>query len=1189
MTRLLLSLVLLLSFSVGFCRDTLYIQSHITVNAGDTLYIRGNLISESQTLLGIRNAGEIHLTGDLINRYAGLFYLSTNGHANFDSIPEPGRIPVSRLYRSGAVHFVGADTQRIIVDTGAEIFFSDIYIHNHVVLNGDIRVQGKLTLHRDLHLNGRDLKLYAKDTNSTITDVFLQWGATGTIVGESDTSKITGDGKVIAIKGTNDACISQLSYLGFELYFSGDTMPVMLIRENRALPNVSDGSIDRTFRLLTNNTFSSRKQIDSVALHYLHKNFSDSVRNSADFAVWVRDDSLELPRRLTSVVDTSQRIVKGTAYSNMFVRTDTLFFTLANNECKAFRPMLSLGGDTIACYGETITLRNIHRADVVLHTWNSIAGNNITHRHGDSLDVEQTDTIILHIQTNRGCEESDTIRVQFHPNPSPQILINNQVPNNINTFKCVGDTFWLKYQELNDSLLARTDIRDIIWSFGDGTINSLGHDSISHFYTLGHQETNLNRTIRLSVTSNHGCRGDASVDITVDNTPLPVIEPYTPTNCNSNFCRAFRATCTRGMLQDDVGIAWFVDGNSVSTLGTSDILNFDFGGFGTYSVGLKMTTQRAFCKSDTAIFSVVIRDRADVSFRLDTNVFCAGETIRLVNTTQVYSDEDRDRIQYRVDLGDGHPAMSFSGDTVLSIWEAGIHTITLIANIPGTNWIGEYPKTIRINPNPVIGFGPEIRTCLSVMPLKRWNTGIDYRYLWCDGSTDSSLTVVQDGQYTLTLTNVHECVATESVAVFLNTTISTGLPRDTTHCGPLTLSVNYLSANYEWSTGETTRDIRIETAGTRTYWVTLTDSTLTDSICIVTDTIEVTILKIPSLDFEHDNIAICPGETITLSVPAQDSVSYQWITNYERTHTGPTITTSHRGTYWLTATHQNRCENTARVVVTVKNIPSLNLSGNTFLVCDTLPIDFNLGEANLVEWTFPDGSKTQGHLLSTSQTGMHKVFVEHANGCRVIDNINIQIGNTEIVADFLLASNVLQGDSVKFVNLSYHPRNTELQYLWRISDGFSTFTTTQKNPYVRFGRDGEYVVRLTIYSEGGNCPAVIEKTIIVASGIVNVFGINIDDEDSDNVPTDHLVRFLEAKLYPNPNEGNFFVRVVLSTEANVYALFADQSGRVLDRRVFRNQSEYILEYRFGHLQAGTYFLRLWSGREIRDFKIVVTN
>jgi hypothetical protein len=1179
MNRFLLSLLLLLLIPAkGICRDTVYVKSFLTIRAGTQLYIPGDLITDIPHDVGVRNSGEIHLTGNLENRKNKLFYWSTNGYSDFTGDTAVAKLDSiladtvkansdSPLYRKGKVFFRGKDTQYIL-DTGNGIYFSDIYVHNQVVLNSSIHVQGTLTLKKNLDLNGNNLKLFN-------IDGFNQWGGSGYIVGESDTSQIIGDGDVIAIKGNPDAPISHLKTLGFELFSQDTIVNVRLIRKNdNPISIISDGSIRRTFTVST----AFYRPIDSIVLHYFNNDFNTNNHSSSDFAVWrydknVSSESTPYASKLSSVVDTEKKTVKAVVNPNEIKLNDTLVFTLASASCPRNSPRISLGNDIVVCDGNTVLLKNIHNeattSNCKYHRWYSDTGF-ITIDH--SLGVNQVGRYRVHIISEHGCEAFDSIYVDFRPNPKPEIRVVNAIGTQ--NLKCTGEPFLFKYIE-NDTSIKNPTIH---WGFGNSTFFSTEpgfvdySDSVYHTYILDPNSDEAGFTIELSVTSN-GCIGNSvPAQVIVENTPLPTITDI----FISDSIRLFKASNERfGQSINNMRKIWTVENDTVSS---SDSLIHSFQEFGTYKIGLKMFSR--VCEGDTNI-SIIIRDRADVQFSLNKKEFCQGESIRVLNKTTVHNPKDD--ISYTLWMG-GRGYSFLDSLLVLQANDTGTFIVTLVASAPSGSWERTYVDTIRIHANPTINFGGEIKTCRSEITLKPQDTGIDY--LWSNDSTSPTLTINQSGPYWLTMINEHWCISTESVHVVLSTTISSGLPRDTSQCGELKLSVNYPdlpSVTYKWEilgsseqlVPDNTREINVTTSGT--YIVTLTDS-----ICQTTDTIFVDILKIPYLGLGRDT-SICSNETITLSVVPQDSVSYLWNTK----ETGTAITIATGGIYSLTATHQNSCVNKDSIFISIKNAPVLNL-GRTRLLCDTLPVDFNLitesGAATIL-WTLPDGTQNYGYLLSSSQVGTHKVLVRYTNGCEATDSVDIQRGNTGLVADFLLASALKLGDSILLANLSplANPSHKNLQYQWTISDIFSS---TEENPYVQFFIEGEFVVTLTV-SDGSFCPAIKQKDIYVSSsGLLLPKGerINEDEQDS-NVPAENFAGFLEAKLYPNPNYGDFIVAVTLNGKADLFALLADPSGRVLERNVFRNQSEYSLEYR--NLRAGVYFLKLWSGRESRDFKIIV--
>ncbi len=1133
----LLNLVVLMAMAVdGFSRDTVYVNSFVTINAGTKLFIPGDLISGCQHDAGVRNAGEIHLTGNLINKNAKLFYWSTNGYDDFsDTIQKSADTTVSPLVRRGEVHFIGKDTQYIF-NSGNGIFFSDVYISNHVKLapNSNVHVQGELILKKDLDLNGNTLRLYGYEDN-TVT----QWGGTGTITGESDTSKIVGAGSIIAIKGNPDAPSSELETLGLNLHLDNSAI-ITLTRENINQSGVSDGSIHKRFKL----SFIEGHTIDSITLHYLNHDLKPTGHSSNNLAIWMyNENATPASKRFASVVDTEKKVVKGIAQSGTSIDAkDVLIFTLANNNCHID---FSLGEDIDTCDGNTVVLRDMNKGNSSDYSY---IWNDDPLSYSNTLEVTKSGTYTVRVRNENGCEISDTIKVTFRPIPKPEISVEN-APGN---WKCVGDSFLFKYKEHNPEVLSVSKIR---WDFSDSD-SLIGVDSAYYSYTINNDlQANLTPSIKLQVVSNHGCSANTGTQVFVENKPLPCIFEKTI----SDSVKMFRATNLRSHESPQVSWEWSVS-DEISTI-ESDTLFYKFPGFGTYRIGVKMTLR--VCENDTAIWTT-ISDRADIRFRLSKKDFCVDEPIHVFNETRVYNDDTP--IKYALN---NHP---FYGDAfIFSVQDTGAYIVKMTASTFSGSWYREYTDTIWIHANPVIGFGGEIQTCRTELTLRPQDTGT--AYLWYDYSTNSTLLVNQSGEYGLTLTNGYGCMSNESVRILLNTSISSGLPKDTTHCGELALSVNYPNGTYQWSTLENTRSINVATSGT--YIVTLTDS-----ICQVIDTISVNILDIPYSNIGRDT-AVCSNETIMLSIEPQSDVSYLWNTG----HTGTDLTVSAEGTYKLTATHENGCSSRDSITVVVKNAPTLNL-GKTRMLCDTFPVDFNLiteSGAAAILWTLPDGTQKQGDLLSSSQTGTHTVLVQYSNGCKATDSVDIQRGNTGLIADFLLASAIKLGDSVKLVNTS-QPK--DLLYQWDISNGFKS---SDQSPYCQFLRAGEFNVRLTV-SDGSFCPAIKEKIVCVSlDGKKMPRGEFIDpEEEQDSIFDINFTGFQEVKLYPNPNHGDFVVDVRLSVKAGLHALLADQLGRVLDQRIFHNQREYLLEYHFGHLQSGVYLLKLWSGRENREFKIVIT-
>jgi gliding motility-associated-like protein len=98
-------------------------------------------------------------------------------------------------------------------------------------------------------------------------------------------------------------------------------------------------------------------------------------------------------------------------------------------------------------------------------------------------------------------------------------------------------------------------------------------------------------------------------------------------------------------------------------------------------------------------------------------------------------------------------------------------------------------------------------------------------YLWSDGSAGSSILVVQDGTYAVTVTDASGCSGEAGLTVSLPEPPQVSIQGDAGFCEGLTASLaapaNF--SGYQWSTGDTTPGITVSGAGN--YGLTVTDAT----------------------------------------------------------------------------------------------------------------------------------------------------------------------------------------------------------------------------------------------------------------------------------------------------------------------------------------------------------------------------
>ncbi len=134
-------------------------------------------------------------------------------------------------------------------------------------------------------------------------------------------------------------------------------------------------------------------------------------------------------------------------------------------------------------------------------------------------------------------------------------------------------------------------------------------------------------------------------------------------------------------------------------------------------------------------------------------------------------------------------------------------------------------------------------------------------YLWTDGLTQGSRTVTTSGTYAVTV-ELDGCTAGDGVWIDVVQPIVVDLGPDTVLCPgeQLVLTVFPQGAVVDWSTGATSPQISVSTAGT--YAVVIDRQG-----CLSTDAITVGVTPVPVPDLGMDRV-LCEGETTLLVVDA---------------------------------------------------------------------------------------------------------------------------------------------------------------------------------------------------------------------------------------------------------------------------------------------------------------------------------
>ncbi len=273
-----------------------------------------------------------------------------------------------------------------------------------------------------------------------------------------------------------------------------------------------------------------------------------------------------------------------------------------------------------------------------------------------------------------------------------------------------------------------------------------------------------------------------------------------------------------------------------------------------------------------------------------------------------------------------------------------------------------------------------------------------YSYSWSPGGqTTSTITGLDSGTYTVTVTDANGCIATGSTVVnpgtclnlsvvANNTVVSCNGLSDGTATATVTGGSSAANISYLWSNGQTTPTITGLSAGV--YSVTVTDS---QTSCSATANTSVNQPNVLSSGIAASNILCFGNATGSLDLTVTGGTSpYTFL--WSNGATTEDINNLTAGTYSVDITDARGCTLSDSATVT-QPASALSL---VFTTVDVLCNDGNTGEIDI---TVSGGTPAYTYLWSNGATtqdltglaaGTYSVTVTDANGCRITQGgINI--------------------------------------------------------------------------------------------------------------------------------------------------------------------------------------------------------
>lgn len=838
-------------------------------------------------------------------------------------------------------------------------------------------------------------------------------------------------------------------------------------------------------------------------------------------------------------------------------------------------------GSTSFCNGDSVVLQ-ANAGSGLSYQWFK-DGLNQSGIVGNLLSAKTSGNYTVNVTNSFNCStESQAISVTAFPIPTANF--------GLNAINCASDTISLQYQG-NASSSAFYN-----WNFGGAIVLSgNGQGPFNLVFT----QAGI-KTVSLTVSENGCVSNSVSHTTEILSVPSFITAPVTSA-CDGD---SILLTANSG---NNLSYQWFQGGLALQNDTFSVLKVTNSGG---YSVEVQDIS--IGCSKMSTVVPVTLHT---TNFNLDFTASTTNFSQPPFNVTITNQTPNLNNYNFLWELGDGNTSTFFN--PIHTYQYNGNYTVALYAENATTGCRDTLIKTDYIScsggaPNPcnilaaITPAGP-VTICGGDSVLLTASAGTGYTYQWVynnmiiNGATSQTFKAKQAGNYRVVVSDAI-CSQTSPAFVLNHYPSIQPVIQATGQIQPctfdslqLSLFVNY--NHYNWSTGDTTTSIWVSQTGY--YQVAVTDNfgcNLTSQPYVVNNSFlnppEICIVGVDSNNHnrlvwerqanalidsfyiyregfmanQYDKIGAIPFSQTSLFVDVNSNPaiqSYRYRIAAVDTCGGVTLLSDYHKTIHLTI--------------------NAGLNGSWNLIWDgyqgfpfsTYRIYRGSSAATMTLLTqLPSTATSYTDLNPPTGTVFYQIEVIKTSGCypdtvvsKANTNYNTSRSNTannsSIVPIYLTANfsaNVQSGQwpiQVEFNDLSTGSPNS---WEWDFGDGNGSVV---QNPKHTYNNTGLYTVKLKVCN-GNTCDTVTKVGYInvLPNGLVEI-GVE-----------------LSAKLYPNPNDGNFTLEI------------NDKSSRRLELRVYNAIGEEIFMedfYSQGHtlktvnistLSKGIYFVHLNSSDNI---------
>ncbi|TVR79671.1 MAG: PKD domain-containing protein [Chitinophagaceae bacterium] len=541
-------------------------------------------------------------------------------------------------------------------------------------------------------------------------------------------------------------------------------------------------------------------------------------------------------------------------------------------------------------------------------------------------------------------------------------------------------------------------------------------------------------------------------------------------------------------------------------------------------------------------------------FTPSSNLECAGSTIQFTDNST------GDALTYDWSFPGGSPSSSTQQNPSVIYNTPGVYDVSLtVSNSAGSD-VSSVNGLIEITPSPIVNSSVDGISCNgendgSIVIQATGGTGLTYQ--WSDGSSGTTLTDLNAGNYTVTVTNNEGCETVESINIVqpqvLNVSGIVGLSDCSASSGTIQLSVSGGTSPYSfnWSNGANSQNLTGLSSGP--YSVTVTDANGCENI----RNYFVSSVQGPQLTQSSQNVS-CNGAAdgqIDVSTSGGTApFTFDWSSGQSTS----SISNLSPGTYTVTVTDAQGCETLGSVVI--NEPPALVID----LQVSDDPCGNGEGSAEVsvsggspsysIQWS----NGLTGTEISGLTSGNYEVNVTDNNGCSETIPFEVETGEQLQLLTYTTPDS----------------GNAEGVAIVEPLNGQAPFTILWDDPN---NQDNDTAVNLT----AGIYQVIVED----ANGCIGITEAQVDfylPVSANELESNDVF----INVYPNPafDQLNIFIENEKNetTILSIYSL----KGQLLDEIDFGKSHLIEKSIDLRSFAAGVYFVKVKTESHQKNFRII---